>query len=325
MKNGLLILSSALLASCSWGPKTVSTKSYDISDIHRNESIEELRVFTKIGEKCATETLGKETVLPLGAVVLGSAIKQIAAYGKEQVDIAIKYLQGDVKISGKSLLSNANMTPAPAPTPSPKLCMLAIYGTFKTTPTSDDKNKTIQTFKKIQIQNKIDERDNVFIEDLKEYEMAGVNSENPVDSLIGNPVFMVEMKAYVVTGSDPSSSKYLYKVTPTFLWYPHSLHKGVFQRAKRDLSVEVAFADVKSISPLDGFPAGFMYKGSDFASRFSLVEGSKSATVNVVSVTVIEGPDKVPTDKALAIVNDAIKAKAEELSKEIEDKNKPEQ
>jgi hypothetical protein len=133
---------------------------------------------------------------------------------------------------------------------------------------------------------------------------------------------MVEIKAEVVTGSDPSPEKYLYKVIPTYLWYPHSLHKGVFQRAKRDLSVEVGFADVKSISMLDGFSSGHMYKGRDFASRFSLVEGSKKSTVNVVSVAVIEGPDKVPADKALAVVNDAIKAKTDELSKEVEEKNK---
>lgn len=322
MKKSFLIISSALLASCSWGPKTVSTKSYDISDIKHNESIEELRVFTRVGERCATETLSKETILPLPAVILGSAVKQIAAYGKEQIDIAIKYLQSDVKISGRSFLSKANIAPPPAPIPPPKLCMLAIYGTFNTTPTEEHKNNAIETFKKIQIQNKIDERDNVFIENLKEYRMAGNSSASPVDSLVGNPVFMVEIKANVVTGSDPSPDKYLYKIIPTFLWYPHPLHKGVFQRAKRDLSIEVAFADVKSISTLDGFPSGHMYKGTDFTSRFSLVEGSKSAAINVISVTVIEGPDKVPTDKALAVVNDVIKAKAEELSSNIDKKNK---
>lgn len=322
MKVGLLIFSALLLISCSWGPKTVSTKNYEISDVKRNGSIEELRVFSKVSSRCATETLSKETVVPLGAVILGSAIKQVAAYGKEQVDIAIKYLQSDVKVSGKSFLSKADMTPAPEPTPSPKLCILAIYGTFNTGPTAADEAQTIQTFKKIQVQNGIEAADDVFIEDLKEYEMAGLNSASPIDGLIGNPVFMVEIKAEVVTGSDPSPEKYLYKVIPTYLWYPHSLHKGVFQRAKRDLSVEVGFADVKSISMLDGFSSGHMYKGRDFASRFSLVEGSKKSTVNVVSVTVIEGPDKVPADKALAVVNDAIKAKTDELSKKVEEKNK---
>lgn len=319
MKKIFVFFASSLLAACNWGPKTVNTKDYSIEDVKLSEPIEELRVFSQVRSKCATETLKMETALPLGAVVLGSAIKQVAAYGKDQVDIAIKYLQGDVKISGVSFLSNSSLVPLPSPAQPPKLCILAVYGRFNT----DGKVSAVDTFRKIQVKNGMNEKVETFITALGEYRLSGDNSPSPLSGLVGNPVFFVEIKAEIVSGGESPEAKYIYKIAPTYLWYPHPLHKGVFDRAKRDLTVEVAFSDVKAITSLDGFPAGHMYRANDFSSRFSFVEGVKKPTLNVVSLSIIEGPDKVPSDKALAIINDAIKAKGDELASKLDEKHKP--
>lgn len=320
MKRIIGVAISCTLAACSWGPKTISTKDYNISDIKPPDSVEELRVYTQMADKCPADSLNREVAVPLGAMLLGSAVKQVAAYGKEQVDIAIKYLQSDVKISGKSFISTASMAPVNPGSPPPKLCILAVYGKFGDSKPEDTLNTLTEIFRVSKAAgSRIDKK---FERTLENYKISGDKSPRPVDGLIGKPAFMLEMSAMVVAGTNATQKKFLYRVEPTYLWYPHALHKSVFDRAKRNLTVETDFADVKNIIPLDGFTAGHVYVADDFASRFSLTEGVKSSSVNVVTISVTEGPDKVPTDRALNIISDAIKAKTDELSARIAEKAK---
>jgi len=323
MRKILLVSLSTILASCGWGPKTVSTKDYDIADIKPSESVEELRVYSQMAAKCPGDLLGQEAVVPLGAILLGSAIKQVAAYGKEQVDIAIKYLQSDVKITGKSFLPTANMAPSNPLAKPMKLCVFAVYGKFhnKKNYDSDKSIPTTSNFDPFFLSVPNSRVNEAFRETFNQYRMSGDISPSPTEGLVGKPAFMVELSAVVVAGTEKSSKKYLYNVKPTFLWYPHALHKGVFDRAKRDLTIELGFADVKTVTPLDGFTPGHVYASDDFAARFSLVEGLKTSTANVVTLSIIEGPDKIPSDKALSIINDGIKAKSDDMTKRIDEKH----
>jgi hypothetical protein len=316
MKEHLILILSLVLTACSWGPKTVNTQVYKISDITPPESIEELRVYSQMSDKCPGDYLKKEAVVPLGALLLGSAVKQIAAYGKDQVDIAIKYLQGDVKLSGKSFLPSANMAPS-SPTARPlKLCVMAVYGMYG----RSDLAASYDNFKAMFSLIPESRIDVAFMDKIKSYRISGDKSPNPLEGIIGNPVYILEVSAVVIAGGSPAETKFTYDVTPTFMWYPHALHKRVFDNAKRALTVELGFSDVQAILPLDGLQAGHFYTGDDFAAKFSLIEGLKTTTTNVVTISVTEGPDKIPSDKVLSVINDGIKAKADELSKKIDDK-----
>jgi hypothetical protein len=320
-------LSSLSMSGCNWNERTVNTEQYDISKIPVTANIEELRAYSQISDKCPMESYGGETLSPLVVTALGSVVKQIAAYGGEQIAIARNYLNGDVHLDAKTLIGeNAFVRGTDS-----KLCVLVIYGAFSQQRLELEK-ETISSHQRpsdilevLSEKYKIVKSDSTLKDDFSNYRLSGtpsLASESPLDHLTGNPTFMAEFAvSYASTDDNPKANK-VYIFQPTFLLYPHALHKAVFDHAKRDLTIEISLADVTVSTPLHGFLSGNIYNKTGLASRFTIAEGKVDVPVNAITVSVIEGPDKVPTDKALNVLDDVIKAKTDQLNKQIQDKGK---
>lgn len=300
MIKPLIFVLMVIVSGCSWNAGTINTADYKLKSLDSDEAVEELRVFVSSDTRksCATRTGKNESSALFTATVVGAAVKSVAAYGKEQADVAINYLKSDVKATGKTTLTETSFHEKS------RLCVLLVYGIFNT----PDKVSGNDFWNELNAS--LGEEPGKIQMLLTDYSSMNEKLVNPVNTLVGKPAFFAEFEISTIDGKPaPQTGKVIYTVKPDLLVYPHPLHKGVINWFDRNLSVEIAFGDVKAAVSFDKLKPKAIYKAKQMFTRTAVVEGKAPTNFSVLTATIIEGPDKAPTDKILGLAKDAIDAK----------------
>jgi hypothetical protein len=150
---------------------------------------------------------------------------------------------------------------------------------------------------------------------MSNYELQIPGSEpivNPFTGLNGNPDFLMEVRITSKTVSGVLN----YAVTPTYLLYPHPLHKMTVNGPNRKLTVDLSLGDAKAALSLDDFQSGHVYTAHSLKTRYALAASSSGKPFGAMTFVVTEGPDSLPTSKAFR----AAAEKTDDLNKIVQDK-----
>ncbi|MCJ1884234.1 hypothetical protein LNN38_05170 [Pseudomonas sp. LA21] len=122
----------------------------------------------------------------------------------------------------------------------------------------------------------------------------------PFDGLKDDPTMVLEL--HVV--ATEKTNTILYTIVPTNLFYPRPLHKGTVNGLERKLTITTKLGDLPTSITLDHMISGSPYTVSQLAKAANSFETDKERRFQQVEVTVSEGPDKLPTAKALKAAAD---------------------
>ncbi|RJX78947.1 hypothetical protein [Pseudomonas sp. LS-2] len=316
MKILVAITACVVVGGCSWNSKTVSTASYKMADIDTAKTVTELRLYAYVNssESCSLSPGTTEAASLLAATLIGAGVKQVAAYGKEQLDLAINYLKSDVKIDAKTLLAQPAVSESGDTTT--RICALVVYGEFKA-PSADDPVAK-EFFSSLASKSGLNM--GMMSSRLGQYKVNPSSQYGIRSELVGQPAFLGEFEIKPISNLNPASGKVVYRVSPILVLYPHPLHKGVSTWFDRSLSVELGFSDAKAIIQLEGLKPGALYKQSQLVTRVSIVQGSSAVPINILTGSVIEGPDKAPSGKVLEMSKEAIDAKVADYNAKADGK-----
>jgi len=286
-----------LLASgCqNYDSSTFNVENIDYSTLKENSPVAELRVYeykSPQADKCVFQGSGQSIAATLAISVIGYAGKEAIAYGKSELEKRAEYLESDVVLNGKSL--HASKWPNAADAANNSLCVLIVAGEFSGSPDPE----VARRFRDSQLG---DLDDATFNSTLQKYAITAPGSSsqisNPFAMMSKDPAFILEAK--IVSAKDPAADKWQYYVIPTYLFYPKPLHRMAKTGLSRNLTVDITLGDAKSAIDLSRFKSGNYYGPKMLAPRFAITDEKGATPSAVMTVKVVEGPDKMPTAKAL--------------------------
>ncbi|WP_139833014.1 MULTISPECIES: hypothetical protein [unclassified Pseudomonas] len=306
----LFILASITISACSHLDSTsFESKNYDYSDLSKNPPIKEVRVFSIVDQtgKCPLQST-KETPQALVISAIGWLAKEAIAYGKSELEARAQYLESDIKLNGRALLvSDWPVNPAKKE----GLCLLLVAGKFEATPNTP----ALDAFRAHVQPNTVLDGEGGFRETMSDYQLQIPGAEpiaNPFTGLTGNPDFLMEVRVTPKTVGGTLN----FVVSPTYMLYPHPLHKMTFNGPKRKLTVDLGLGDSKAALALDDFQSGHEYTASSLKTRYALASSASGKPFGALSFVVTEGPDALPTAKALR----AVAEKTDDLNKIVDEK-----
>ncbi|MHB2242741.1 hypothetical protein [Pseudomonas monsensis] len=308
----VIVLASVMLSACSnYDSTSFETKKYDYRDLVKNPPVKEVRVFSLVDKtgKCPLQST-KETPQALVISAVGWLAKEAIAYGKSELEARAQYLESDIKLNGRALLLKDWPVNA---TDKEGLCLLLLAGEFQASPDTP----ALEAFRAHKEPDTTLEGIKGFRETMSSYHLQIPGAEpvvNPFTGLTGNPDFLMEVRITPKT----VGSVLNYVVSPTYLLYPHPLHKMTFNGPKRKLTVDLGLGDSKAALALDDFQSGHEYTASSLKTRYALAASTSGKPFSALSFVVTEGPDAVPTAKALRALAD----KSDDLNKIVDDKVK---
>ena len=171
------------------------------------------------------------------------------------------------------------------------LCILLVAGNYKSGGGKEVTNKIVTDFQK---------GNTAFPERIFEYRsplpmVDAAHTPKPFDDLIDDPSMVLEM--HVVSTEKPE--KLLITVVPTNLFYPYPLHKGTVSSLERKVTIKTKLGSNEPTVILEHLKSGAVYGVEQLARNYVQFEVDKTAKFTDVEMTVAEGPDKMPTAKAL--------------------------
>lgn len=316
MKKVLFTSLYLALAACSTPDSSnFRVGSIDYENLSSDHAIKEVRLFKSFvskGQNCPLQS-SSETIPPFALAGVGYVGKELIAYGKSQLEKRAEYLESDIVLNGKAILP---VWPDDSDPDRAELCLLVIAGEFGDTP--DD--AAIERFRASQ---RAGTMDSYFREIMASYnqQIPGVGDvTGPFTDIRRDPSILIEIK--VVPAKADSDGKWFYIATPTYMLYPSPLHMMTTSRAGRKLGVEYSIGSETGSIALDGFESGAAYESGLLQQRFSITDNKGGKATTVVTVKVVEGPDKMPTAKLmrdLAGKDAEIQAWLDEKLKELAD------
>ncbi|WP_417312046.1 hypothetical protein [Ectopseudomonas khazarica] len=313
MKKTALALSIAATAGCNnFQPSSFNTSDFDYAKLTTDAAINEVRVFQTLAQDntCPMQT-GQEVVAPLVVAGIGYIAKEAIAFGKSELEKRAEYLEADVILNGRSLMPREwPVAGAASQTP---VCLLIVAGEYKNGGNGD---VPLTKFRDSQKPLMDLDGDGGFRELMSSYTINIPGStaiKGPFTDLTKDPSFMAEL---IITTKDLGGGKWLYHVTPTYLLYPSPLHKLAANGVDRKLAIDYTLGKAKGSIALDGFKSGGVYGEGRMKTRYSMTDTTGNPAFADISITVTEGPDKMPTAKVLR----QIASKDKDLEKYIDDK-----
>lgn len=307
------VIALTLLSGCSnLDTSSFNTGGIDYTKLKKNPPVNEVRLY-QFADESGTCPLQQslETPATLALTVIGYGAKELIAYGKSELEKRAEYLESDVKLNGRGVLT----TEWPPATPSERsgLCLLLVAGEFSANSSGDDVLKKFGQAVKPTMA--ID--GNTGLRSLfNQYELPvpGLTSLNgPFTGLNNDPSFMVEVR---VTTTKTSDGKTHYVLAPTYLVYPEPLHKMTTNGPRRKIGISVELGDATAAISLDDFQSGGLYDASSLKTRYAIAESASGKPFGAVAMVVTEGPDKLPTAKVMR----DLAAQQEKLDKAVDDK-----
>lgn len=125
--------------------------------------------------------------------------------------------------------------------------------------------------------------------------VAHEGTPRPFDELTEDPSMVLELHVVATEKVD----SILYTVVPTNLFYPYPLHKGTVNGLERKLVIKTNLAEHEPAITLDHLKSGAVYGALQLSRNYAQFEDEKTKRFQDVVLTVTEGPDKMPTAKAL--------------------------
>jgi hypothetical protein len=320
MRKIMLCCLLLAVASCkSYDASTFSVGDVDYASLKKNPAVSELRIYeymTNSAQNCLFEKSAEGLVATAAVSAIGYVGKELIAYGKSELEKRAAYLESDVVVSGKAL--RGTQWPDSKNDTNNALCLLIVVGEF-----GQDPDPSVASNFQKGVFPTLDE--DTFMEGMNKYKIStpGGSSEdiNPFASLNEDPSFMLEVK--VVSAKLSTGDKWQYYLTPTYLFYPKPLHMMSKTGLSRSLSVELGVGDAKGSIDLDRLKSGSTYTQSLLKQRFSVTDEKGAAASNAITAKVTEGPDRMPTAKALKAVaskDEALLSWLDERLKELEEK-----
>ncbi len=293
MKKVLFTWLYLALAACTT-PDSSSFRvgSIDYENLSAENSIKEVRLFKAFvseGQNCPLQS-SSETILPIALAGVGYVGKELIAYGKSQLERRAEYLESDIILNSKAILP---LWPDDGDSDRAELCLLVIAGEFGDTP--DD--ATIERFRASQ---RAGATDSYFREIMASYnqQIPGVGDvTGPFTDIRRDPSILIEIK--VVPKKADSDGNWFYIVTPTYMLYPSPLHMMATSRVGRKLGVEYSIGSETGSISLEGFRSGAAYESGLLQQRFSITNYKGGKATTVVTIKVVEGPDRMPTAKLM--------------------------
>ncbi|VVM47579.1 hypothetical protein [Pseudomonas fluorescens] len=309
------IIALAVLAGCSnWEDSSFNTGDVEYTTLKKNPPVNEVRVFQFADEKGACPLQSTlETPEALVLTAIGYGVKELIAYGKSELERRAQYLDSNIKLNGRSVLTTA--WPTQETDDKSGLCLLLVAGEFSANSTGDE---VLKKFGQAVKPNMAFEGRTGLKGILNQYELPvpGLTAiVGPFTGLVKDPSFLAEVR---ITTKMSSDGKRAYVVTPTYLVYPAPLHKMTGNGPRRKVSMDFVLGDATASVSLDDFQSGGIYDSASLKTRYSITESVNGTPFGAVGMVVTEGPDKLPTAKLLR----ELAAQDEALNKLVDSKIK---
>lgn len=308
----LLAVPFALVASCSsYNEGDFESRDYEYSTINLTPNIMDTRVYQLTDATCTSVSTVSGNESGTAFVLAGASLlaKELIAYGKAELEARAKYLESDVRLSANAFLIE-DWPGSDVPGDSidgESLCLLIVAGTFA----SQSQGNT--GFSEWLTQSaKLDATK------LNNYSLAAPSprkeNQSPFSGLVGKPDFVAEIKITpLIRGGN---KQIVHMARPLMVFYPHALHKISSDAVTRDVAIELQFGESKVSLPLDNLKPGSLYRADVLPTRFVATEMPADVMYRNIGITVIEGPDRLPTADVLK----ALASQDEKILKAINDK-----
>lgn len=168
------------------------------------------------------------------------------------------------------------------------LCILAIAGEYKPGANGSVIEKDFAKANKAEI-NKLDQYST---------SIPAIRAEDtpkPFQGLVSDPSMVLEMHVVATEKGD----KIMYTLVPTNLFYPNPLHKETVNGLERKLTITTKLADNSPVITFEHIKSGAIYGASEISRSYTQFEAGKDDRFHDVTLTIVEGPDKMPTAEAL--------------------------
>ncbi|ANJ58498.1 hypothetical protein V0M98_23990 [Pseudomonas silesiensis] len=209
-------------------------------------------------------------------------------------DRAKKYATEKADIIGKAAEKSANVE---LKNSANDLCILLVAGKYKPGVAKAESDKLLNVFAT---------ENEAFASRITNYSspLPMVDEQitpRPFDELTEDPSMVLEMHVVATEKAD----NVLYTVIPTNLFYPYPLHKGTANGLERKLLIKTKLGVHEPTITMDHLKSGAVYGAHQLSRNYVQFEEEKTKRFQEVTLTVTEGPDKMPTAKALEAAADS--------------------